>query len=135
MTHSYAALAYNTRASHELPEWKTIFKQWVELKFAPNVTEDELLRKILELDELESQEMIITFIGCIAESLLQCIIKKHMKLKDIEQLSFKGESSMMVSTSATSLLSFLTCILPNTLFNIVLKSSQLPPSLRGNRQL
>jgi hypothetical protein len=79
--------------------------------------------------------MLVAFLHCIAEDLLHIIIKKHLKLNDIEQINFKSDSSIKVDTPAGQLLSFLNLILPKTLFNTIVKNQQLPEPLRNNKQL
>jgi hypothetical protein len=76
-------LAFTKRVKstlEELPEWRGVFDQWIWLKYALDLSEDELLSRVVSIPGLKSQEMLVAFINCIAEDLLQIILKRSVKL-------------------------------------------------------
>jgi hypothetical protein len=72
---------------------------------------------------------------CIAEALAQMVVRRHVKLAEIEQLSFKDKTSLKVAFSTSNLIAFLNLLLPYTLFNAIVSRPHLPFPLADRPQL
>lgn len=94
-----------------------------------------MLNTATSFPNIDSMKMLIAFLHCISEDLLQLIIKKHLKLSDMLHIDFKKETMLKIDITASQLLNFVNIVLPKSLFNTIIKNDQLPESLRGNKQL
>jgi hypothetical protein len=79
--------------------------------------------------------MLVVFMDCIAEPLAQMIVRRHVKLADMERLNFKDtSSSIKVAFTISNLITFLNLLLPHVLFNAVMSPPYLPLALADRQQ-